>query len=99
MSSIKNKLKGIKMVLGKVLKDIDFKIEPAHIYTYCHQCPLRFETDCYIDWYGYAFKNKSNNERMFEVYKGDCRSKRLPLLRLCHQRTDNQYVLPQACSP
>ncbi len=67
------------MILGKVLKDIDYKIEPAHIYTYCDQCPLRFETSCYIDWYGYAFKTKNNNERMFEIYKGDCRSKRLPL--------------------
>ena len=32
------------MILGKVLKDIDYKIAPAHIYTDCVQCPLRFET-------------------------------------------------------
>ena len=67
------------MVLATVLIGIDFKIEPAHTYTYCYQCPLRFETACFIDWNGFAFKRKDNDARMFEIYKGDCRSKRLPL--------------------
>lgn len=81
------------MVLAEVLKGIDYEIKPAHIYTYCYQCPLRFETTCFIDWYGYAFKTKSNNERMFEIYKGDCRSNRLPLPVYLFVNANNKSIL------